>query len=783
MRIFYNKVASKRKVRRAQKALGVHNRWQQQALPLGNGTLGITLYGQAFDEEIVVNEKSLWTGGPSPKRPDYCGGNISAINGENMSDIFKRARIKLAKGENADSVCSKLIGRKDGYGSYQCAGIWKIKGNKRKIKDYLFQLDLDSAISYCNWSEDGKNAQRKAFVSYPDKVAVIEQKSESQSDWEICWEPHTIGSKNIKIDGAKLTSSGKLDDNSLAYVMTAQIICDGQLKPTVRGWQVAGAKYLTIIFTYATDYLDEYPNYRTGESIEEIIANTAKIVSNACEKGVEQLQSRHVEDWSAEYGKFEFSLNAEESKLPTDKLVAKYLKANDNDKKWLESLLVAYGRYLLISSSRKDDILPCNLQGIWNDSNSPAWASDYHLNINLQMNYWLAPLCGLTDCGTPLVRYLEKLRIPGRITAKTYCDIGDGKSEKGYLYHTQNTPFGWTCPGWEFRWGWSSAAVAWILHNVYELYLFSNDKNLLKQIYPMLKEATYTYDALLDKSGERWVTSPCFSPEHGPITHGNVYEQVFIQQLYKDVIDGAITLDEDSDKIAYWQEVCDRLKPFEIGVDGQMLEWYHETTLGSVGVKKHRHVSHLMGLYPCNLIDEEQRDLLDATRVSLEDRGDKSTGWATALRLCLWARLNDGERAYKLIERLIKDNIYQNLWDTHPPFQIDGNFGYTAGVCELLVHSHGNEIVLLPTLPPKWQDGFVKGIGARGGFTLDIKWQGGDWNELRVKSNENNIFRLRCKGLICVMDKDGKEVQFEKDGNTLYWQCIKGGEYIVVKKN
>ena len=781
MRIFYNKAASKRRVKGAQRAGKTQNKWQQQALPLGNGSLGITLVGEPFAEEIVVNEKSLWTGGPSPKRPNYCGGNIDSVNGEKMSDIFKNARDTLARGENADGICNKLVGDTDGYGSYQCAGNLRINGKKRKYKDFEFQLDVDSALSTCRWKDADGSFERKAFVSYPDKVAVIEQKSDSASDWEVTFDSYAQGNADIKIKGAMMDLGGKLDDNDLAYAMAMKIDCDGELKPCANGWQVTGAKRLTIVLTYKTDYSDEYPHYRTGESLEEIRAQALSAVENAVGKGVAELERRHIEDWKLAYGDFEFSLNAKESCLPTDKLLAKYAKASDNDKKWLESLLFAYGRYLLLSSSRKDDVLPCNLQGIWNISNSPAWGSDYHLNINLQMNYWLAPLCGLTDCGMPLVRYLEKLREPGRVTAKTYCGIGDGKSESGYLYHTQNTPFGWTCPGWEFKWGWSSAAVAWILHNVYELYLFSSDKELLNQIYPMIKEATYTYDALLDKSGERWVTSPCFSPEHGPITHGNVYEQVFLQQLYKDAIDGATALGVDEDKIEYWKEVCDKLKPFEVGADGQLLEWYHETTLGSVGVKKHRHVSHLMGLYPCDLIDEDRKDLLDAIKVSLEDRGDKSTGWATALRLCLWARLYDGERAYRLVERLIKNNVYQNLWDTHPPFQIDGNFGYTAGVCELLAHSHTNAVKLLPTLPPKWSEGSVRGLGIRGGFKLDMKWKNSNWTDVKIISACGGEFRLYCKDNISVFDKDGGSVKVERNENVVSWKCKKNGEYKVVR--
>lgn len=782
MRIFYNKLASKRRVKSAQRSTGQNNRWQQQALPLGNGALGITLMGEPFCENIVVNEKTLWTGGPSPKRPNYCGGNISNIDGEKMSDIFNKARKALAKGENADSICSKLIGEQEGYGSYQCAGEMKIIATKKKIREYEFELDLDNAISTCKWKTDGGLSERKAFVSYPDKVAVISQTSDVADDWEIIWNNRAKGNADIKIDDKSLNLGVCLDDNNLAFASYIKIQSDGEVVVTASGWSVKGAKKILLIFSCATNYLDNYPKYRSGESLQQIREKTQAAVEDAYLKGEGGLEARHLEEWKKAYGQFEFSLNAKESVLPTDKLLSKYSKVDSQSRKYFESLLFAYGRYLLLSSSRKDDILPCNLQGIWNIYDSPAWASDYHLNINLQMNYWLAPLCGLSDCGMPLVRYLEKLREPGRVTANIYCGIGDGKSESGYLYHTQNTPFGWTCPGWEFRWGWSSAAVAWILHNIYELYLFSADKNLLKEIYPMLKEATYTYDSLLDKTEDRWVTSPCYSPEHGPITRGNAYEQVFLQQLYKDVIDGAEALGVDEDKIAYWKEVCGRLKPIEIGEDGQMLEWYHETKLGSVGEKKHRHLSHLMALYPCAVIDGEEKEVLDAVRVSLEDRGDKSTGWATALRLCLWARLYDGERAYKLVQRLIKNNIYQNLWDTHPPFQIDGNFGYTAGVCELLVHSHGNAVRLLPTLPPDWKEGFVKGLGIRGGFILDMQWKEGAWTELKLKSATDSTFIMYCDKDIIVTDKDGREVEIQKDAGKVFWTCKKEEEYTVLPK-
>ena len=298
----------------------------------------------------------------------------------------------------------------------------------------------------------------------------------------------------------------------------------------------------------------------------------------------------------------------------------------------------------------------------------------------------------------------------------------------------------------------------------------------------MLKEATLTYDALMDKSGERWIISPSYSPEHGPITHGNTYDQIFLWQLYADVIDAASILGEDEDKIEEWVEVLSRLKPLEIGESGQILEWYHEEQLGSVGEKKHRHISHLMGLYPCSLINKRDVELLEATKVSLEDRGDKSTGWATALRLCLWARLYDGERAYKLVEKLINNNIYQNLWDSHPPFQIDGNFGYVAGVCEMLAHSHGNAVRLLPTLPNDWSEGSVRGLGIRGGFVIDFSWKKRNWKEVSVHTLADGEFRLEVVQDVKVTDGNVIEVETVREGNVVSWHCDKGHVYRVCKK-
>lgn len=783
MRIWYNKTASKRNIKPSQRADKEQNRWQQQALPLGNGMLGITLTGEPYDEVVIVNEKTLWTGGPSPKRPDYNGGNLSkAANGKDMKEVFVEAREKLANGENADEICQHLVGGKDGYGSYQCAGSWQIRSKRRNEENYSFSLDVSKAEANVIWRQNSERFARNAFVSYPDKVAVIEQTSAVACDWEIYWKSRLDAKEEISVDAKTFILQGQLNDNCLNYVLGCQVESNGKVVESEGGWKIQNATRFAIIFTMATDYADEYPRYRSGISAEQLRYNVADLVDKAAMQGVAKLRANHSKDWNKIYSQMAFSLGARDPQIPTDKLLKNYFRASANDKKWLEQLLFAYGRYLLISSSREDDVLPNNLQGIWNSSPNPAWSSDYHLNINLQMNYWLPPLVGLGNCGKPLVRYLEALCKPGRITASTYCGIGDGKSPSGFLYHTQNTPFGWTCPGWAFEWGWSAVAPAWILHNAYELYLFSAKEELLERIYPLLKEATLTYDALLDRSGERWVTSPCYSPEHGPITHGNVYEQIFLWQLYTDAVDAATRLGVDKGKIAQWQEVIANLDPIVVGEDNQILEWYHETELGSIGQKRHRHLSHLMGLYPCALIGEKDFKWLEATKVSLEDRGDKSTGWATALRLCLWARLCDGERAYKLVERLLNSNIYQNLWDTHPPFQIDGNFGYAAGVCEMLIHSHNKAVRILPTLPKVWSEGSVRGLGARGGFSVDVNWKKGDWKEISVHSHVGGIFKLEVDEDVKVTDGNVTEVLIRREEEVVSWKCEKGHVYRVCRK-
>jgi len=424
--------------------------------------------------------------------------------------------------------------------------------------------------------------------------------------------------------------------------------------------------------------------------------------------------------------------------------------------------------------------------GIWNNRDNPPWGSDYHMNVNLQMNYWPTYSTNLAECAIPLIKYVDSLRKPGRVTAATYAGIvSDENEENGFVFHTQNTPFGWTCPGWEFSWGWSPAATAWILQNVYDYYEYTGDKEYLEEvIYPMLREASlYFKDTLVeDKKTGRLVTVPAYSPEHGPRTMGNTYEQSLIWQLFNDTVEAANVLGIDSDLAQELASKIAKLNPIEIGDDGQIKEWYFESKLGKIGETHHRHLSHLLGLFPGDLINKDLHpEWLEAVKVSLNKRGDKSTGWAMGQRINTWARACDGDRAYKLINQLFKSGLFSNMWDAHPPFQIDGNFGYTAGVTEMLMQSNLGYIELLPALPSVWRNGSISGIVARGNFELSFEWQDGKLLKLAIKSNNGGMCALKLgKTDVVIKDSSDMPLDYFVENDKIKFLTTKGMTYKVL---
>ncbi len=781
MKLFYNNPPSKTQLKKAYYK-GFENLWEQTSLPLGNGSLGMGILGEIKNDSIVLNHKTLWAGGPSPKRPDYCGGNIITPDkdGKLPKDYYKEIYTAFKNGEDkkAHDLCDKLVGIEDGYGTYKCWGELCFDFPKlRKESNYVRTLNMQDAV--CTVSYDAKSGisksfhdERIAFTSYPDNCGVIriERKGEKLETEISLFSSHG----QVKYENNRIIHTGELEDNGLKFCLVAEVLTDGIIACSEKSVKITNATELTIIYSADTDYMDNYPVYRTGESAESLYNRVNETVEKAVEKGYNNLLKDHKADFNSIFNRINLDLNGT-ANISADTLLYNYSGDAEYRKNAIE-LLYQYGRYMTISSSRETDILPSNLQGIWNVSNHPKWSSDFHTNVNLQMNYWPTFNGNMAECAKPLIRYIKSMVEPGRVTAKYYTGIESKENEQnGFLFHTQCTPFGWTCPGWDFNWGWSPAAMPWILHNCYEHYEYTLDKKTLAEdVYPMLKECAEYFSKLLVEHNGRLLTYPCFSPENGPRTMGNTYEQALLWQLYDDSIKSAEALNIDNELIEKWQDIQSKLKVYEIGEDGQIKEWYHEKKLGEIGELHHRHMSHLLGLFPCNVMNKfENPELIEASIISMNHRTDKSTGWSMGQKINTWARVGDGDRVLKIIGDLFKNGMYPNFFDYHPPFQIDGNFGFTSGVNEMLMQSNYGCIELLPALPTEWDKGSISGIVARGNFILSIEWENNKLQNATITSNMGGECSLYyAKSEFAVND-------LKSQNGKLTFQTEKGKTYIL----
>ena len=777
--------------------------WQQATLPIGNGIIGATVWGEVRHERLTLNEETLWSGGRNPENPSdsYNGGNPE----KDMLSVYKDICDKVKNGEKFDR--EKLKGERNGYSDgYQPLGDLCIdfpRLPKRTASGYSRSLSLSEATAGVSFSHRGVKYKRTYFASNPGNIIVccFECEGGLLDFSAYLTSPHGTEKKSfIAESSAYSVCEGKLKDNALCFSAVFAVSTDKDASVTENNGTVTvrNAKWAVIYLSAGTNYANRFYNedksiayyYRSGESGKEVSDKALSRVKDALSLGYDAVFKRHKKDYSALYNRLSLFLG-QRVDMPTDRLLSAYRKGKltNAEKRYLEVLVFQYGRYLLISSSRENSRLPTNLQGIWNIYKSAPWGSDIHVNINEQMNYWLSSNANLNECALVLVKYVASLKEPGSRTAKLF--VG---AENGFMAHTQNTPFGFTATGWDIcSWGWCPAAAAWLMQNCFDYYEYSLDREALRDIiYPMMRDQVRMYGEILTEHNSKLIMPIAQSPEIGTLTLSNTYEQSLIWQLFADTVEASEILGLDEDERIKWKEAMEKLSPIEIGESGQVKEWYEETVINSVNdTRKHRHLSNLLGLFPGNLFDTDEKK--KAAYVSLMNKefghvgalSNPYGGWTYAQLMCTWARLGNGENAYYSFEQLIKNRLYKNLWDYHEfgkfgAFQIDANFGCTAGVCEMLVQSNFGFIDLLPALPNEWKDGSFSGFSAEGAFEVSASWADKKPVSAEIVSKKGEKCRIRASGVCAVTDSEKNNISVEKDGDIISFETVPDGKYTLV---
>ncbi|MER6947462.1 glycoside hydrolase N-terminal domain-containing protein [Nonomuraea sp. NPDC000554] len=742
--------------------------WETQALPIGSGALGAKVFGGVATEQVQFNEKTLWTGGPGSKS-SYNFGNWTSPRPHAIAEV--QQRIDRDGRMSPDEVAKKLGQPKSGFGAYQTFGdLWLDTGHTNAT-GYRRELSLREAVARVGYTADGVTYSREYFASHPGNV-IVGRISADQAG-KVSFTLRTSSprdDKQVTVRDGRLTVRGVLTDNGMRFESQVQVVTQGGSRTDgTDRITVTGADSAMFVLSAGTDYADAYPAYRGADPHDKVTA----AVDRAAGRSFDEQLSEHLADYRKLFDRVKLDIGQKTPTIPTDRLRAAYTGGSSPDDRALEAMFFAYGRYLLIASSREGS-LPANLQGVWNNSTSPPWSADYHVNINLQMNYWLAEQTNLAETTRPYDDYIRAMVAPGRRTAQEMF------GSRGWVVHNETNPFGFTgVHDWATAF-WFPEAAAWVTQQLYDHYRFSGDLAYLRETaYPVMKAAAeFWVDNLhTDPRDGLLVVSPSYSPEHGDFSAGASMSQQIVFDLFTNVLEAAKALGTDEPEI---RKALQKLDPgLRVGSWGQLQEWKSDWDSKT---DDHRHVSHLFALHPGRQLVAGSREA-EAAKVSLAARGDGGTGWSKAWKINFWARLLDGDHAHKMLGEQLKFSTLENLWDTHPPFQIDGNFGATSGIAEMLLQSQHSTIDVLPALPSSWPTGSVSGLRARGNVTVDATWKDGATSEVVLHAGadgpltvHNQIFGARYR----LVDAWGRQVPHTRDGSTITFTAQQGRTYRAV---